>query len=124
PSYNAQAAIRARQSKFGLSIEDGAARIAADEIGKLSALNLTGLHCHLGSQITDEDAFTSALEKVLAFAAELRERHALERINIGGGFGVPGIRRKRQGPLQQMLALHGVDALTKQSGALDLGKMA
>ncbi|HEV7369295.1 diaminopimelate decarboxylase family protein [Arenibaculum sp.] len=124
PSYNAQAAQAARESKFGLSLADGAAAAAAELIASCEHLSLVGLHCHVGSQITDEAALASAIDAVLAFGASLRPRHPIAVVNIGGGFGVPGIRRTRRGLLGQMLALHGSDALDGQKDGFDLALFA
>jgi diaminopimelate decarboxylase len=120
PTYNAQAARAARESKFGLSLADGAAAAAAELIGSCEQLSLVGLHCHGGSQITDEAALLSAIDAMLAFGASLRPRHPIRIVNIGGGFGVAGIRRTRRGPLGQMLAFHGSDALAGQKNGFDL----
>lgn len=86
PTFNIQAMASAQQSKFGFTIDDGAAEKAIEEIGfGVGVLTLTGLHCHLGSQITDESAYVSALDKVLGFAKKLMHTHPIETINIGGG---------------------------------------
>jgi diaminopimelate decarboxylase len=123
PTYNAQAQTAARQSKFGFSIADGEAAAQAGRIARSADLRVTGIHCHLGSQITDDDALGAAVDQVLGFAAALRPSCPVARVNIGGGFGVAGIRRERRGPLRQLLAFHGRDALAEQSEALDLAKV-
>ena len=51
-------------------------------------LELAGLHCHLGTFITDTTPYREQAEKIARFANELRERRGitLDFIDIGGGF--------------------------------------
>ncbi len=50
-----------------------------------------GLHAMTGSNVLDEDYFAAVADRLLELAAEINRRAgvAIERINIGGGFGVP-----------------------------------
>ena len=54
-------------------------------------LTLAGLHCHIGSQITDPMMFGEAIRTMIATMADIRARHGivLPELNIGGGHGVP-----------------------------------
>jgi diaminopimelate decarboxylase len=73
-------------TKFGLSIQTGAAAEAVDLIGRSPGLTLVGLHAHIGSQIFELEPFRETIQRVFDFAAsvglELRE------LSPGGGFGV------------------------------------
>ncbi|MGM0420257.1 MAG: diaminopimelate decarboxylase [Bacillota bacterium] len=78
-------------SKFGVSIKTGQAlelilRIEADE-----NLNFRGIHAHIGSQIYDVSAFRELIWVLLKFMIELRQQEEIlvEKLNLGGGFGVP-----------------------------------
>lgn len=124
PTYNEMAERAAFESKFGYTVPGGAAEAAAAEISALSHLRITGFHCHLGSQITDTDAFAQALERLFAFAGAYAAGHPLERMNIGGGFGVDGIRRERRGPLRGLLAFYGCDNLDAQNEGFRLREFA
>lgn len=75
-------------SRFGFSVEAGQARDAVSRIVAGDAMDLVGLHCHLGTFLLDPDAYKSAAAKIAAFANELRERFAvrLSFIDLGGGF--------------------------------------
>ncbi|MCP2342803.1 diaminopimelate decarboxylase family protein [Actinomadura rupiterrae] len=86
-------ATRALPSKFGWPIATGAADEIADRIMAEPLLRLTGVHCHLGSQIVRAENLLAALDAVCAWTAHLRTRTALTVLNIGGGFGVEGIHR-------------------------------
>lgn len=75
-------------SKFGFPLyRDGAFR-AVKRVLASKALAFEGLHCHIGSQITDVSAFCTAAENMLGFAARIRtELEApVNVLNLGGGF--------------------------------------
>lgn len=76
-------------SKFGFPIETGQAEQAVREAMAASNLDLQGLHFHLGSPIFELEPYTEAVERVLRFAAQMRE-HGLEmrRFSPGGGFAI------------------------------------
>ena len=127
PSYRAQAISTARRNRFGWPV--GSAQLAqiVDQIGKADRLRLTAVHAHLSSQIVHEALFLEALEPVLDEAAALRSRFPLREVNIGGGFGVPGIQRPRgDAPLDLEPAvdlgrlLAGVDRGLAERGLTDL----
>ncbi|MGW2346624.1 diaminopimelate decarboxylase [Streptomyces sp. NPDC001661] len=76
--------------KFGLSISDGYAQHAIARILDQPQLELTGLHCHLGSQITDVKPYLSAVRRMVGLMARLHEQHGLVlgELDLGGGHGV------------------------------------
>jgi diaminopimelate decarboxylase len=77
-------------SKFGFSIESGAARAAVERALAHERVELTGLHSHIGSQIFDLRGHAAALEIMLGLAAELRRDLGYEpqRLGAGGGLGI------------------------------------
>lgn len=77
--------------QFGFSIGSGAAVDAARRILGQRRLRLVGLHCHLGSQISDADRYARAAERVIGLMARLRESEGivLDQLDLGGGFAVP-----------------------------------
>jgi diaminopimelate decarboxylase len=124
PSYAQQARLAARRSKFGWPLHTGAAASVADRIRSSPHLRLSGLHCQLGSQVTDTDAFLAAVEKVCEFATTPGFQDDLRTLNLGGGFGVSGIKRHRLGPIGEMLREHGAERLVNQPQEFDLGLFA
>jgi diaminopimelate decarboxylase len=76
--------------KFGFSLRDGSAARAVDAVLAASALKLTGVHSHIGSQIFDTSGFEVAAHRVVEFAAEIHARHGVElaEIDLGGGLGI------------------------------------
>ena len=77
-------------SKFGSAIETGQAeQITAYALG-LSAVELSGFHCHVGSQVFDSDVFLRAASIMLDFAAKIKGKYGyeLQELDLGGGYGV------------------------------------
>ncbi len=77
-------------SKFGVAIETGQAKEFVAEALQQENLELCGLHCHVGSQVFDEDVYERTVDIMLAFMAEVRDSFGvtLEELNLGGGYGV------------------------------------
>jgi diaminopimelate decarboxylase len=77
-------------TKFGLSLETGAAEEGVRAALVDPGLDLLGLHAHIGSQIFAMAPYREAIQRVLAFAAQMRERHRfqLRELSPGGGFGM------------------------------------
>ncbi len=77
-----------KENKFGVPIDQ-----ARDIFGRLAALDglaMRGLALHIGSQIFDLAPIERAYAKVGALAMQLRaEGHTIDRIDLGGGLGVP-----------------------------------
>ncbi|MEU8763355.1 diaminopimelate decarboxylase [Streptomyces sp. NPDC048659] len=76
--------------KFGLSLRDGHAQHAITRVLGQSRLRLTGLHCHLGSQITDVKPYLVAVRRLVGLMARTRDAHGvvLDELDLGGGHGI------------------------------------
>ncbi|MFE6176593.1 diaminopimelate decarboxylase [Streptomyces sp. NPDC056464] len=76
--------------KFGLSISNGYAQHAIARILDQPQLELTGLHCHLGSQITSVKPYLAAVRRMVGLMARLHEQHGLvlRELDLGGGHGI------------------------------------
>jgi diaminopimelate decarboxylase len=75
-------------SKFGIPLF--AADEAINRAMLAASLNLVGLHFHIGSQIIEIQPYQEAIETVLDFTDEMKQKYGfeIEELNIGGGFGV------------------------------------
>jgi diaminopimelate decarboxylase len=71
-------------SKFGFTVSTGAAAAAIERARASSAMELRGIHAHIGSQVFRVDSFAESLEVLAASAAGLD----LPEMVIGGGLGV------------------------------------
>jgi diaminopimelate decarboxylase len=75
-------------SKFGFTVAEGIARLAASRVAASEHLELAGLHCHIGSQIFVLDSYARAVRIVVALARELEQTGiAIDELNFGGGLG-------------------------------------
>lgn len=77
-------------SKFGIVIPNGDALLAVRHIKELKNVKLTGLHCHVGSQIFEVEPFLHAIEVMMDFARQAFDATGfiMEELDIGGGLGV------------------------------------
>ena len=76
-----------RQNKFGVAYGDALALYRRAQA--LPHLHITGVDCHIGSQLTEISPFIAATEKVLALVDALAsEGIRLEHIDLGGGLGI------------------------------------
>ncbi len=76
-----------KENKFGVAIADAARlyRLAAS----LPNLQIAGVDCHIGSQLTDLSPLADAADRVLALVDTLAsEGIALHHIDLGGGVGI------------------------------------
>jgi diaminopimelate decarboxylase len=79
------------ENKFGIAWEDAEAGFA--HVQTLEGVEARGIDIHIGSQITDTEPFRLAFEKVAGLLARLREKgHVIDRLDLGGGLGVPYAR--------------------------------
>ena len=76
--------------KFGFGLIDGQAIRAAEIINNSKWMKLHGIHCHIGSQIFNEEPFAELCRHFVDFACEIREKLGvtIEEFNCGGGYGV------------------------------------
>ena len=77
-------------SKFGFSIESGAARKAVEDALRHPRLDVIGLHSHIGSQILALGAYEKAMEIMLDLLVQLRDDLKFEprKLGAGGGLGI------------------------------------
>jgi diaminopimelate decarboxylase len=72
-------------SKFGFGLHSGAAGRAIELASSSPAVELVGLHMHIGSQVFVADSFHDAVAAMAPFI----DAHGLPEFSIGGGLGVP-----------------------------------
>lgn len=76
-----------KENKFGIAIED--AREVYQSARDMTNLNVVGVDCHIGSQLTSVSPFVDALKRVLALIDELAEDGTeIKHLDIGGGLGI------------------------------------
>ena len=76
-----------KENKFGIGHEE-AIRLY-HEASQLSGLEVIGIDCHIGSQITEMSPFLAALEKLLELIENLHAAGIrLKHLDLGGGLGI------------------------------------
>ena len=76
-----------KENKFGIAIDQ-----ALDVYKKaqaMDAINVIGIDCHIGSQLTEVAPFVDALDRVLTLVDRLEEEGiVLQHLDLGGGLGI------------------------------------
>lgn len=77
-------------SKFGFAIETGQAKEALSLALSLPHLDVTGFHCHVGSQVFDSEVYLKSAEVMLNFVKEASAdlKFTARILDLGGGYGV------------------------------------
>ncbi len=76
-----------KENKFGINLSQ--LGMVLDRLAELKFVKLIGIHCHIGSQITDMAAFRGLTIRVNEIQDELAARGLqVENLNFGGGLGI------------------------------------
>lgn len=76
-----------KENKFGIDIEQ--APSVYRRARELSSIEIIGVDCHIGSQLTQVSPFLDALERVLQLIDQLADEGIVIRhLDLGGGLGV------------------------------------
>ena len=95
---HAKIATGKSENKFGIPISR--AREVYAHAASLKGLKVVGIDVHIGSQLTQLEPFKLAYEKVAELTAQLRaDGHAITRLDLGGGLGIPYTRSNKAPPL-------------------------
>ncbi len=87
PKTHPKIATGLKESKFGLPHSE--ALKAYERALELPNIEPIGIHCHIGSQITDLSPFVEAINRIFDIAAEIEKIGVeLKFIDIGGGLGI------------------------------------
>jgi diaminopimelate decarboxylase len=87
PQTHAYISTGLAKNKFGLPLDQAAAVYA--EAQAMSHIEVTGVSCHIGSQLTSVAPFVESLNKVIAFIKRLAATGiAIQYLDMGGGLGI------------------------------------
>ena len=77
-------------SKFGFPLIEESIIHVVNEVLKLENIELTGIHCHRGSQIFDLQPFKDDAKIMVTLANNIYKKtgHLIKEIDFGGGFGI------------------------------------
>ena len=95
---HAKIATGKSENKFGIPI--ARAREVYAMAARLPGLQVVGIDMHIGSQLTDLDPYRQAYAKMAELCHALRgDGHAIMRLDMGGGLGIPYRRDNTAPPL-------------------------
>jgi diaminopimelate decarboxylase len=102
------------ENKFGISLDDA---VHTYELTRqLKNIDVKGISCHIGSQLTDIDPFLDALQKLKGILRELKKMaFDIQFLNLGGGLGITYDDEEPPHPIEYAMALKkilGNDAIT------------
>ena len=93
-----------KDNKFGISHED-ALRVY-HQAAAMSNIRVTGIDCHIGSQLTQVTPFVDALKKVLVLIDQLaNDGIKLHHLDLGGGLGIRYRNEIPPTPAEQIKAM-------------------
>src|SRR5690606_12307892 len=76
-----------KENKFGIAIEDAPA--VYQRALAYGSLDIVGVDCHIGSQITEVSPYLDALDKLLVLIAKLADLGVhIRHLDLGGGIGI------------------------------------
>ena len=76
-----------KQNKFGVAMAEAPALFR--DAAKRAAIEVVGVDCHIGSQLTKTAPFTDAIARLVALAQDLAKVGVkLRHVDIGGGLGI------------------------------------
>ena len=76
-----------KENKFGIDINQ--ALTEYQRAASMPNINVMGIDCHIGSQLTETKPFLDALDKILALVATLKDNGIhLHHLDLGGGLGI------------------------------------
>jgi diaminopimelate decarboxylase len=76
-----------KKNKFGIAIDQAVEEYRLAK--RLDHLDIVGVHCHIGSQLTEVQPFVDALKKVLKLVTQLKkEGIPIQYLDMGGGLGI------------------------------------
>jgi len=107
--------------KFGFSRAAGDASTAVARTLAEPALELRGLHSHIGSQIFDSAGFEVAAHRMVELLAQVRATHGVElpELDLGGGLGIAYVSSDDPEPLSE-LAQRLLDIVRRECEAAGL----
>jgi diaminopimelate decarboxylase len=86
------------ENKFGIPFDE--ARRLYAEAARLDGLAVSGIHMHIGSQITELKPFRQAFELMRELTLTLRaDGHEISHLDMGGGLGIPYVASDAAPPL-------------------------
>lgn len=93
-----------KENKFGIEVDQA---ITVYHLAKdLEFIEIKGVDCHIGSQLTETTPFLAALDKLIILIDTLKEQGIeIKHLDLGGGLGVPYDKETPPMPTEYMNAI-------------------
>jgi len=102
-----------KENKFGIDINEAPERYAMAAV--LGNLEVSGVSCHIGSQLTEVSPFVDALKKIKGLISKLEESGIqIKSLDLGGGLGITYEKEEPPHPREY------ADAIKRELGTVDL----
>ncbi|HDR1056574.1 TPA: diaminopimelate decarboxylase [Pasteurella multocida] len=93
-----------KENKFGISVAE--ARNVYQLANQLPHIQITGMDCHIGSQLTELQPFLDATDRLIVLMEQLQQDGIqLKHLDLGGGLGVPYTNENPPHPSEYASAL-------------------
>ena len=119
PKTHARISTGQSDTKFGFNIADGSAEKALLDCLE-GEIPVDGIHCHVGSQLMDDEAQRGAGEFLAEFAADMKSKHSFiaNRIIVGGGLGAKYLDGDEPLPIREYCerVVGGMTSILKKAG--------
>lgn len=93
-----------KENKFGISVNE--ARKVYQQAKTLEHIQIVGMDCHIGSQLTELQPFLDATDRLIILMEELKKDGIeLHHLDLGGGLGVPYTDEMPPHPTEYVAAL-------------------
>ncbi|WP_456415470.1 diaminopimelate decarboxylase [Thiolapillus sp.] len=95
-----------KENKFGVPV-DTAVELY-QKAARLPGLKISGIDCHIGSQLTELSPFLDALDRILLLVDKLSALGiSIDHLDVGGGLGVPYQGENPPSPAEYAQAISG-----------------
>ena len=110
-----------KENKFGIPFEEAETVYVSAQ--SLTNIRVTGLDCHIGSQLTELDPFVAACGKMLGLLDRLESRGLrIDHLDLGGGLGISYSRETPPLAREYVAALSGCVGRRKQRVLIEPGR--
>ncbi|MDI6730327.1 MAG: diaminopimelate decarboxylase [Candidatus Altarchaeum sp.] len=106
PHTHDKIATGVKESKFGINIRQA---IDAYKMARQKGFEILGIHCHIGSQITEIEPFIEETEKICEILRNLHKIGInLKFVDLGGGLGIDYLHDRNYNGLTHNLLANGI----------------
>ena len=94
-------------SKFGFTMREDFAFKCVKDVLETPGVRLTGLHCHIGSQIFALHSFREAIDVMIQFIKRINEEYGyeIEGLDLGGGLGIAYVKEEEPPTIESFAKL-------------------